>query len=86
MFGLKFTAFVLMMTLLVSLVSASMEKRAAAKPVEASRLEKRVGTDCLQCAESYINCFERFGLQGCTDPNAEHFTYCRNCYGVDPSW
>lgn len=86
MFGLKAPIFVFLVLLLVSIVSASMEKRASNEAIEATRAEKRAGKDCLQCAQSYVDCFERFGLQGCTDPNAEHFTYCRNCYGFNPPW
>ncbi|SHO79194.1 Uncharacterized protein MSYG_3543 [Malassezia sympodialis ATCC 42132] len=41
---------------------------------------------CFKCIKSYIDCFNRFGVQGCTDKNAEHHTYCRECTGVDPSW
>lgn len=41
---------------------------------------------CYLCAKSYIDCFARFGLTGCTDRSAEHFTYCRECTGIDPAW
>lgn len=41
---------------------------------------------CFLCIKSYIDCFNRFGVQGCTDKNAEHYTYCRECTGVDPIW
>ncbi|WFD27786.1 hypothetical protein MNAN1_002791 [Malassezia nana] len=41
---------------------------------------------CYLCIKSYIDCFNLFGIQGCTDKNAEHYTYCRECTGVDPPW
>lgn len=41
---------------------------------------------CYLCAKSYVDCFMRFGLAGCTDKSAEHYTYCRECTGIDPVW
>lgn len=80
MYGFKASVIVLLaLTLLLNVVcAAGMEKHVA--------MQKRAGQDCDKCAQSYVDCFFRFGISGCTDPNAEHFTYCRNCYGVDPSW
>lgn len=85
MFGKAYVLLILAMVF-TSLVSASAEKRMVRETRDASRLQNRAGQDCLKCAQSYVDCFNLFGLQGCTDPNAEHFTYCRNCYGVNPPW
>lgn len=41
---------------------------------------------CQLCAQSYIDCFVRFGASGCSDHNAEHYTWCRECTGSDPMW
>ncbi|WFD00960.1 hypothetical protein MYAM1_003716 [Malassezia yamatoensis] len=86
MFMMKSVTLIAFLVFLVNIVSASMEKHVTGQSNAAVRLEKRVGQDCLQCAESYVDCFARFGLAGCTDPSAEHFTYCRNCYGSNPAW
>ena len=51
-----------------------------------NNLASRDGDVCYRCAMSYIDCFERFGLTGCKDRNAEHFTWCRECTGSDPLW
>lgn len=49
-------------------------------------LLKRDGDVCYRCVKSYFDCFRLFGFAGCTDKNAEHYTWCRECTGEDPPW
>ena len=47
---------------------------------------KRDDDICYKCVKSYFDCFRLFGFQGCTEKDAEHYTWCRQCTGEDPPW
>lgn len=61
---------------------------ALAAAVGNTALQIRANSDdvCFKCAKSYVDCYQLFGLSGCTDKNAEHFTWSRQCTGFDPAW
>ncbi|WFD36488.1 hypothetical protein MCUN1_003368 [Malassezia cuniculi] len=71
---MKFFAALFALAALVALVAAD------------NTLASRDADVCYRCAMSYIDCFRLFGFTGCTDRNAEHYTWCRECTGSDPAW
>lgn len=72
---MKFAAVLFVLAALVALVAAAEEQP-----------EKRDTDYCYKCAKSYVDCFIKFGFDGCKDRKAEHFTYCRKCTGWNPLW